>query len=105
MNPISTTAALLTALSLLSPSSHAAVKMPVVIADHMVILRDKPVNTLGTANPGEKTSVSFAENDGKWSVKLPAQKASATGRPIIIKDWSKHWGLGHPQSTRFNSLQ
>ncbi|MFD2160213.1 sialate O-acetylesterase [Rubritalea tangerina] len=68
-------------------------KLPEVIADHMVIQRNKPVNIFGTANPGEKISVNFAgktvatttAKDGKWIVQLPAQKASATGRPITIK--------------------
>ncbi len=59
------------------------VKLPHVIADHMVLQRDKPVPIWGWADPGEAVSVTLADQTvetmadegGQWLVKLAALKA------------------------------
>jgi sialate O-acetylesterase len=56
----------------------AAVKLPNVISDHMVLQRETSAPIWGTATPGEKVTVKFrdqektaeAGKDGKWIVKL-----------------------------------
>ena len=57
--------------------------MPVIYSDNMVLQREKPLRIAGTANAGEKVTVSIAgqkgeaitTSDGKWSVILPPMKA------------------------------
>jgi hypothetical protein len=102
MNPaLFFTALLLTPLVAL----HAAeLKLASVLADHMVLQRDKPIAVWGWADPGESVAVSFAGQsksaiaaaDGKWSLKLDALTASAEprtltatgkdGRKVEVKD-------------------
>ena len=84
---------------------HAAeLKLAPVLADHMVLQRDKPVAVWGWADAGETVTVSFsgqsksaiAAADGKWSLKLDAIAASAEprtltatgkdGRKVEVKD-------------------
>ena len=69
----------------------AAVKMADPFADGMVLQRDMPVPVWGTANPGEKVTVSFsgesvqavAGTDGKWLCKLPALKMSREPHELV----------------------
>ena len=64
----------------------AAVKLPTVFSEHMVLQRDMAVPIWGTAEPGEKVTVRFrnqeatatAGADGKWLIKL---KPLAAGGP------------------------
>jgi len=64
--------------SLLCPRLFAAVTLPYVISDNMVIQRDIAVNIWGWAKPGEKVTVSLlnqkastkADADGNWKVTL-----------------------------------
>jgi sialate O-acetylesterase len=57
----------------------AAVTLPYLIADHMVVQRGLPVHVWGKAEPGEEVAVSFREAErravadslGRWSVSLP----------------------------------
>src|SRR5262249_13550117 len=66
------------ALVLTAATLHAAVKLPAVIADHMVLQQGTPVRVWGTASPGESVRVQFqgqtvsanAAESGKWSVWL-----------------------------------
>ncbi|WP_264538182.1 sialate O-acetylesterase [Flavobacterium sp. N1736] len=59
----------------------------------MVLQQQKEVPIWGTASPGEKVSVDFAgqnkttyaDNSGKWSVKLNPMKASFTPREMTVK--------------------
>ncbi len=75
-------------------SLRADVKLPAVISDHMVLQQGMPVPIWGTANPGEKVTVTFgtdkeettADNAGKWSVKLKPLTASATPADLTIGD-------------------
>jgi sialate O-acetylesterase len=68
----------------------AAVSLPYLIADHMVVQRGLPVHIWGTADPGETVSVSFRQSErrsvadqlGRWSVYLPRGDA---GGPFEMK--------------------
>jgi sialate O-acetylesterase len=67
-------------------SARADVRLPHVIASHMVLQRDMPIPIWGWAEPGEEVTVKIGDHeatteagpDGKWRVKLPAMPA---GRP------------------------
>ena len=69
----------------------AAVKMADPFADGMVLQRDRPVPVWGTADPGEKVTVSFsgesaeavAGADGKWLCKLPPLKMSREPHELV----------------------
>ena len=72
---------------------HAAeLKLASVLADHMVLERDKPVAVWGWADAGESVTVSFAGQsksaiaaaDGKWSLKLDALAASEESRSLTV---------------------
>jgi sialate O-acetylesterase len=64
-----------------------------VFGDNAVLQRDKPIPVWGTADVGEKVSVSFrgetvgttADAAGKWRVDLPALPANATPANLVIK--------------------
>ena len=66
-----------------SNAANAEVKLPSVLADHMVLQRDRPVHLWGTADAGEQVQVDFrghhataaADRLGRWSVYLPAGEA------------------------------
>ncbi len=70
----------------------ADVRVPVVFGDHMVLQRDLAAPVFGQAEAGEKVTVKFAGSEastaadaaGKWSVKLPPQKANATPQELVI---------------------
>ena len=57
---------------------HAAVKLPALISDHMVLQQGMPVRVWGTADPGESVSVNFqgqtvsakAAENGRWTAWL-----------------------------------
>lgn len=76
---------------LLASVAQAAVKLPSVFTDHMVLQRDKPVPVWGKATPGEAVVVEFAGQklstqagpDGKWMVELKAMPANA--EPQVLK--------------------
>lgn len=83
-------------LCIVSPVA-ADVRLPRVFSDHMVLQRDMPIIVWGWADPGEKVTVTLhktiggrisnsqaearANNDGRWSVQLPAQ---AVGLPVTL---------------------
>lgn len=75
---------------LASTSLHAAITLPDVIADHMVVQRDREIPVWGQAAPdaeitvtmNDKTATAKAGTDGAWEVKLPALSA---GGPHQIK--------------------
>jgi sialate O-acetylesterase len=84
----------LLALSLLTPASgHAALKLPGIFSDHMVLQRDTAVAIWGTAAPSEKVDVQFAgqdksataDADGKWKITLDPLTASAESRSLVVK--------------------
>ena len=78
---------------ILFTSVACAIDLNPLFTDHMVLQRDMPIRIYGTGQPGEKISVSFANQegkaevdaDGKWLVILEPQPTSLTGRDLIIK--------------------
>jgi sialate O-acetylesterase len=68
---------------------NAEIKLPKLISDGMVLQRDVPLKIWGWAAPNEKVTVSFNKknykttttSDGKWHVKITAQK---TGGPFTM---------------------
>jgi len=62
-----------------------------MFSDHMVLQREMPVPIWGTADPGQKVTVSFrdqkkettADEDGKWSVKLDPLKVGQPGKLTV----------------------
>ena len=77
---------LLAAIALTS-GLHAAVKLPALISDHMVLQQGQPVRIWGTADPGESVRVAFqgqtadakAASNGKWEAWL---KPMTAGGPL-----------------------
>lgn len=78
------------ALLLTAAQLHAAVKLPTIFSDHMVVQADKPVNIWGKADPGEKVAIEFlgksynteADAQGKWKAVLDA---APKGGPTALK--------------------
>ena len=72
--------------------AQAAVKMPPVISDHMVLQRDAKVPIWGMAAAGETVTVSFAGQTketkadvaGKWMVTLDPMPVCAEARVMTI---------------------
>ena len=72
-------------------SAQAAVRLPSVFTDHLVLQRGMPVPVWGWADPGEEVVVEFAgqkksakaDAGGRWMVKLDALTASA--EPQVLK--------------------
>ena len=71
------------ACAALAPSAPAAVRLPQVFGDHMVLQRDKPIVVWGWADPSEAVTVTLAGRSasvgagpaGDWKVTLPALPA------------------------------
>jgi len=69
---------MLTGLLIAAPLTFADVKLPAVIGDNMVLQRHQRVPIWGTADPGERVTVTFAgqqvsaaaDRDGHWLVRL-----------------------------------
>lgn len=81
------------AMILVSPlHALAAVALPSIFADHMVLQRDMPVPIWGEASRGERVTVTFAgqtvttttDDQSRWRVVLRAMPASATGQTLTI---------------------
>ena len=78
-------------------SVHADVTLNGVFTDHMILQRDMPVPVYGTAEAGEKVTVTFAgkeksgvaDKDGNWSVKLDAMKVSTTPAVMTVSGKNK----------------
>ena len=82
---------------LCSIAATANVKMPLVFSDGMVLQRNKPIPVWGWADANEKVEIRFnkqtktiiADQNGKWSINLNAEKAggpfelSITGKNTI----------------------
>lgn len=73
--------------------ARADVRPAALFSDHAVLQRDKPVPVWGTADAGEKVSVTFSNHTvettaaatGRWRVELPALSASLEPRPLVIR--------------------
>lgn len=70
---------------------HAAVRLPAIFSDHMVLQRDAVVPVWGWADPGEAVTVTIAgqtktataDAAGKWSVKLDKLAAGETQTLVV----------------------
>lgn len=77
---------------LVAPAAARDLELPPVIADHMVLQREEPVNVWGRANPGQTVRVAFAgqhvatmaDDNGRWVVRLRHLEASSTPRQMTI---------------------
>jgi len=71
-------------------SLRAEVRLPSVLAEHMVLQRDVPVHLWGVAGAGELVSATFrgalgktqADKLGRWELSLPA---GAAGGPFVLE--------------------
>ncbi len=81
------------ALLLPSVAARAEVTLDTLFQDHAVLQRDRAIPVRGTANPGEKVTVTFgsvsvggtAGSDGRFSVALPAMPASREPRELVVR--------------------
>lgn len=70
-------------IALVASIAQAAVKLPAIVSDHMVLQRDQPLPIWGWDEPGTEVTVTLgdakasakADEAGKWSVRLPAMSA------------------------------
>ena len=84
--------AALCAMVMVSAPATAAVRMPAVFSQNMVLQADMPVPVWGWAAASEKVTVKFAGQEksatacaeGKWMVKLDAMKASAAAGKMTV---------------------
>jgi sialate O-acetylesterase len=91
LNLLKTTFVLWTA-GLFACAARAEVHLPDVISSAMVLQRDQAVKIWGSADPGERVTVSFAGQtqtvqtgaDGKWEVSLKPGPASAAPSTMTI---------------------
>ena len=80
----------------LGSAASAAVRMPAIFSDDMVLQSGMPVPVWGWADNGEKVTVKFAGQeksatagaDGKWMLKLDALKAADAPAEMIVTDGS-----------------
>src|SRR5688572_23574266 len=87
---------LLAAVVALAPVARGDVKAHPLFSDNMVLQRDMDIVVWGTAEPGEKVTVTLvgdgremsgdgpADDKGVWKLNLPKQKAG-TGYTLTIK--------------------
>lgn len=88
---------MLAVLVLAAVQAYADVSLNGLFTDNMVIQRDIAVPVFGTAEPGEKITVTLgkksktvvADNEGKWSVKLASMKASANSVVMTVEGKNK----------------
>lgn len=79
---------------LLSFSAQAAITLPAIFSDHMVLQSGKPVPVWGTADANAEVTVAIAgqkktakaDANGKWSLKLDALTATAEPQTLTIGD-------------------
>lgn len=75
-------------------SLHAEIRLPHVLASHMILQRETAVPIWGWAGPGETVTVTFAGQtcvanataDGRWQVQLTAMPANEDGRDLVVAD-------------------
>ena len=77
---------------LLTTTLSADIRLPSVIGSHMVLQQDKPIKIWGWAEPGERISVAFGDQnaqttvdkDGRWEIALEAVKADKSRYKMTI---------------------
>jgi sialate O-acetylesterase len=85
--------ALALAVATLCAPAAAAVRLPAIISDHMVLQRGAEVPVWGWADPGEKVTVKFGSQsktvragaDGRWKTALNLQDRAATPASLLVK--------------------
>jgi sialate O-acetylesterase len=86
---------LLATLSLLVSSAFGELRLPGFFSDHLVFQRDAPIPVWGWADPGAEVTVQLGPDaakavqvkaglDGRWSAKLPATPATASGLNLTV---------------------
>jgi sialate O-acetylesterase len=81
----------LLSLSLATTNGVAAIRLPRLIGDNMVLQRDAPVKLWGWAQPGERIQIQFrgrkastrAGRDGRWSATLARQPVGGPGEIVL----------------------
>ncbi|KPJ69687.1 hypothetical protein AMJ44_02930 [candidate division WOR-1 bacterium DG_54_3] len=84
---------MLTLICYVASFGNAAVTMPNVFSDHMVLQQGKPISVWGWAEPYESVTVDFkgitkkttAGSEGRWDVELPAFEASSESAQLRIE--------------------
>ena len=79
------------------PLAQAGLRLPAVIADHMVLQREQSDPIWGWDDAGAKVTVTFAgknyettaDAEGKWMVKLDPQPANASPQTLTVAGTSK----------------
>jgi sialate O-acetylesterase len=92
MTRFSSCALALAVASLCAPAT-AAVRLPAIISDHMVLQRGADVPVWGWADPGEKVTVRIGSQsksvrtgaEGRWKVTLNLKEKSATPATLLVK--------------------
>ena len=80
------------AATIMAGVAQAEVRMPLIFGDHMVLQQDATLPIWGWANPGEKVTVTFANQqvatvggaDGKWRVELAP--VATDGKGLVLKN-------------------
>src|SRR5687768_2772169 len=75
--------------------AQAQIRLPRLVRDSMILQRETALNIWGWSSPGEKITIQFrgkkfstkADDKGKWSRPIPAQKA---GGPFTMKITGKN---------------
>ncbi len=75
---------------LIAQTGYSKVRLPKLVSDGMILQREAPVKIWGWASVGEKVTLQFGnqsfntvtDDDGKWLITLPAQKA---GGPFTME--------------------
>jgi sialate O-acetylesterase len=87
------TVLLMPLLALAPALARAAVRLPAIISDHMVLPAGVDVPVWGWAEPGEAVTVAFAGQtvsaraaaDGAWRAKLAPLKASSSAQTLTVR--------------------
>lgn len=82
----------LLAMAIMSAPAYAAVRLPAIISDHMVLQRASNVPVWGWANPGESVSVTIANKTlathadaaGRWRIDLDLSNAPRAPATLIV---------------------
>lgn len=80
-------------VSVAIPNATGEVRLAGIFSDDMILQRGMDARVWGLADPGEKVTVSFADQnstttagrDGTWGVKLKPMTASTEGRDLVVK--------------------
>ena len=101
MKTLSSSFTFVVALTALSGSVLAELKLPAIIDSHMVLQRDAPITIWGWEDAGATVEVSIggesatakADKDGNWVVKLPAMKSDGKAHKMSISGSSSRIDL------------